>query len=418
VRPLGAFEELFWLFDQNRPFHFTMAAEIEGHTTIAEWRRAFDSLQKRHPFFAVYIEKNECRVPNFRRDVSAAIPFRVVQGANVTKRRESEVELELSIPFNAGEAPLLRAALLHEEERAVCIFAIHHSISDGRSMAFVIRDLLQSLAGKALDPLPVLPSMEDILGVTSPDFVPPETAAQPPTEKPLVYADKEKPGPRIKSLELTRELTNKLRDRARAEGTTVHGALCAAFALAYWELNDELKEEPVRIVSPIDLRKMLGVGENNTLLVGAGAVAIDPDPSTTFWEIASGSTARLAPAQTLEATRAAKYSVHQMVKQGMDVSAAAAFAAQAFAHEIVITNLGNLAYDTDFGRLRLEAVWGPAASVRAVGRPAIGVTTANGVLRLLQTTMEEPGLLLETAEDMLVSACATKKHVLLADLQV
>jgi hypothetical protein len=36
--------------------------------------------------------------------------------------------------------------------------------------------------------------------------------------------------------------------------------------------------------------------------------------------------------------------------------------------------------------------------------PAIGVTTANGVLRLLQTTMEEPGLLLGTAAEMLVSA--------------
>lgn len=36
--------------------------------------------------------------------------------------------------------------------------------------------------------------------------------------------------------------------------------------------------------------------------------------------------------------------------------------------------------------------------------PAIGVTTANGVLRLLQTTMEEPGLFLETVEEMLVSA--------------
>ncbi len=235
VRPLGAFEELFWLFDQHRPFHFTMAAEIEGHTTIADWCRAFDSLQKRHPFFSVYIEKNGSGVPNFRRHTSAAIPLRVIQGANVTKRWELEVELELSIPFNAGEAPLLRAALLHEEDRAVCIFVIHHSISDGRSISFVIRDLLQALSGKPLAALPVLPPLEDILGVTSSDFVPPETPARSPTEKPLVYVDKEKTRPRVKSLALSPKLTNKLRDRPREEGTTVHGALCAAFGLAYWE---------------------------------------------------------------------------------------------------------------------------------------------------------------------------------------
>jgi hypothetical protein len=95
---------------------------------------------------------------------------------------------------------------------------------------------------------------EDILGVTSSDFVPPETSAPAAREKPLFYVDKEKTRPRVKSLALSPELTNKLRDRAREEGTTVQGALCAAFALAYWELNDELKEEPVRIVAPIDLR--------------------------------------------------------------------------------------------------------------------------------------------------------------------
>src|ERR1700723_2519318 len=91
VRPLGAGEELSWLFDQHRPFHFTMAAEIAGHTTIADWRRAFDSLQKRHPFFSVYIERNGSGVPNFRRHPSAAIPLRVVQGTNATKRWELEI---------------------------------------------------------------------------------------------------------------------------------------------------------------------------------------------------------------------------------------------------------------------------------------------------------------------------------------
>lgn len=165
MRPLGAFEEFLWLFDQTNPVHFALTAQVEGHTTISEWRRALDSLQKRHPFFSVYIEKNGSAVGNFRQDSSASIPLRVVQGADVAKRWEIEVELELAIPFDAGQAPLVRAVLLLEEEQAVCILVIHHSISDGRSVTFVIRDLLQALAGKPIDPLPVLSSVEDLLNL-------------------------------------------------------------------------------------------------------------------------------------------------------------------------------------------------------------------------------------------------------------
>jgi hypothetical protein len=44
-------------------------------------------------------------------------------------------------------------------------------------------------------------------------------------------------------LRLTSELTGKLRERARQEGTTLHGALSSALALSYWQTEHELKEE-------------------------------------------------------------------------------------------------------------------------------------------------------------------------------
>jgi len=409
VRPLGAFEEFLWLYDQTSPLHFALAAKLEGHTTISEWRRALDSLQKRHPFFSVYIEKDGSAVPNFRQDSSASIPLRVVQGANVAKRWELEVELELAIPFNAGQAPLVRAVLLLEGQQAVCILVIHHSISDGRSVAFVIRDLLQALAGKPIDPLPVLPSLEDLLGITSTDFVPTKAPAQKPPGKPLVYVDKKETRPQVRSLTLSTELTGEIRKRAREEGTTVHGALSAAIALAYREINDRFSEEPVRVLSPIDMRNMLGLGDDCALLVAAAVVAIEPDSSTTFWQIASGSTARLSVARTPEAITASKYGFHQLMKQGVNVSTPGAMAAEGFAHEITLTNLGNLAYETDFGKLKLEAVWGPGVSASTAGTHTIGVTTTNGSLKRLQTTFEEPGSLLEATEEILVYACATRK---------
>jgi NRPS condensation-like uncharacterized protein len=408
LRPLGSIEELFWLIDQNRPVHFGLAAHVQGPTTIARWRSSFDLVQRRHPFLSVCIEKNGDSHPHFLQETGALIPLRVVQGNNVVQRWESEMELELSKPFNAQQAPLVRAVLLHEANRAVCILMAHHSIADGLSIAFVIRDLLQALSGDPIELLPVIASHEEILGVTrnSPSPAEPsEESNTAPTGRPGVYVSKDDVRPRVNGLRLSPELTSKLRERVREEGTTVHGALSAAVALAYWQTILELREEPVRVLSPIDTRKLLGLGEDCAVLVAASAVDIEPYTSTDFWDIARYSIAALAGAQTLEGVIASKVGIHQAVSDGIDVPAAAALAAHGFAHEIMLTNLGNLRYGTDFGELKLEAVWGPAVSAHLEGGVTIGVATANGAICLLETSFNRTESLLKVTEKILASAC-------------
>jgi hypothetical protein len=40
LRPLGSFEELLWQIDKRSPLHATLAAHVDGSTTIEEWRSA------------------------------------------------------------------------------------------------------------------------------------------------------------------------------------------------------------------------------------------------------------------------------------------------------------------------------------------------------------------------------------------
>jgi NRPS condensation-like uncharacterized protein len=412
VRSLGALEEFIWLLDQSRPAHFVMAAEVSGTTTLSDWCRALDFVQVRHPLFSVRIARNKEDRPCFYQERTASIPFRVVQGTNVTQRWESEAEFELSIPFDPTGAPLVRAVLLHEQQRAVCLLTTHHSIADGRSVAFVIRDLLEIVSGKPVGRLPVMSSVEEILGVTSADISYPRSGPTFSSERPAVFVTKEDTRPRVKGLSLTTQLTSRLRQRARQEGTTVHGALSSAFALAFWQVVDDLSASPVRIMSPLDVRKLLGLGEDCGVLVASGSVTIEPREVTTFWEIARLATARLGKAQTLEAIRAVRYGTHQLMKHGLDVPTVAAVAARGYAHDIMLTNVGPLGYQTDFGELRLEAVWGPAFSARLLDAHTVGVVTTNGSIRLVQTTFAPLGSLLETVEEILGAACATRKPVM------
>ena len=404
LRPLGSFEEFFWLIDQNRPVHFALAAKVRGATTFGQWRNAFDLVQRRHPLLSVCIETNGNSRPYFCRNIAAPIPLRVIQANDATLRWKLEMEVELSIPFDPEDAPLVRAVLLHEPDQAVAILVAHHSIADGRSIAFVIRDLLRALSGEDIDVLPLLPSHEEILGLTRINAIQPlQQSIAPTPAKSATYIREEQSRPRIKGVRLSSALTGMLRERARREKTTVHGALSAALALAARQNNPHLKDASIRICSPIDTRKLLGLGEDCAALIDSGIVTIEPRRSNNFWDIARESISDLAGARTLQGVTASRNALYQATKNGIDVPTAAAICAQAFAHEIMLTNIGKLPYCMEFGQLRLETVWGPAVSARFEGAPTIGVATANGALCLLETSFSNCSLL-KTAERILVSA--------------
>ncbi len=115
LRPLGAFEELFCLFDQCFPVNGALAAEITGQTSVQQWRGALDAVQQRHPLLSVCIDTTFNRVPHFRRVTGRHIPLRVVTSPGAEWQRE--VAEEVNAPFTPDQAPLFRAVLLHRETR-------------------------------------------------------------------------------------------------------------------------------------------------------------------------------------------------------------------------------------------------------------------------------------------------------------
>ena len=163
VRPLGSFERLLWLLDQMSPLHFSLAAQIEGPATVGDWRVALDHVQRRHPFFSVCIEKDGNSNLQFHQVPDEPIPLRVVRVSASQPNWLTELQREVATPFDPGRAPLLRAVLMHEPNRATLILTAHHSIADGLSLTFAIRDTLLALSGNPRDPLQVTPPIESML---------------------------------------------------------------------------------------------------------------------------------------------------------------------------------------------------------------------------------------------------------------
>jgi len=401
-RSLGALEHLFWLMDQNRPVHFAVTALISGETSPRDWRRALNRLQERHPIMSVCIDGEPGSVPSFRQADVAPIPLRIVED-EPELRWEVEAGEELATPFNPRQAPLIRAVLIQGIRNAAFMLVAHHSIADGLSLAYAIRDTLDVLSGRALKPLPWLPSQDDMMNV--PRMNVPGGAADGREQSeaqalnPAVYRPNDNARPTVKGLRLSPRLTSKIRDRARREGTTVHGALCAALLLASREVFAEWRNTPLRIMSPINVRPLIDVGESCGVFVSATTSVFDGEAKE-FWDLAREARNSIAANQTSEYIRAGLSAFRQVVGNGAKVATAAELAAQVFANEVMVTNLGILSFDRQFGPVALEALFGPAVLTGFEGQQTIGVATVGGALCLLHTGHTSPDGLLEKTSGM------------------
>jgi hypothetical protein len=255
-RPLGALEKLLWLADQNRPMHFAIAAEVGGSTRVEQWQDALDRVCRQSELIWSRIVPGERGVPVFISVPYGSIPLHVAE--NAMSEWTAHVAGQLGQAFDASRAPLLRATLLHGVSRSVIILCVHHSIADGLALSFLMRDVLRALAGEAVRLSTESAPIEQLIAAKrSSTSAMPEAETTRAARPPMPYRPLDGSPPRLEAVRLTREATRSLRERARSERSTVHGALCAALTAAASTLVPGWSDLPLRVFSPIDIRKRM-----------------------------------------------------------------------------------------------------------------------------------------------------------------
>jgi len=224
---------------------------------------------------------------------------------------------------------------------------------------------------------------------------------------PAVYRPHDNARPTVKGLRLSPGLTSSIRARARQEGGTVHGALCAALVLASREVFAPWREIPLRIFSPINARPLLDAGESCGVFLGATTSVFDRQ-ATDFWDIARDARIGVAANKTNENIAAQLSAFRGVVGNGAEVATVAEFVAKVFASEVLLTNLGSLSFDRQFGPVTLKAMFGPAVLTGFEDQQTIGVATVNGALCLLHTSHTPPEGLLEKTQSVLAQACGER----------
>lgn len=400
IRPLGAMEKLFWLLDQSGSVHFIMAAEIIGKRPLTQWQSALNAVQRKHPLLSASININGYVHPFFQSEENANIPLRKVTKESIFFW-EDEVVKELSTPFDAGKAPLVRAVLVEADHKTIVILTMHHSIGDGLSGLVIINDLLHSLDGQQLLALKVPEPAETYLGIVQ--------RVNARSEPYTVITRKSEDKPIIERLQLSATFTSQLSECCRKEGTTVHAALCAAFIFAGRNIDNEWTSKPVRLVSPASIRKELNAGDVVAEYITSRTIVYPIQMKESFWELARFSTQALAGITLRQNITTAINGVTQLIFSEKNTKEIVSDLQQGIAREIMITNLGRYPYPVHFDDLRLDAVWGPAVLSGFRGDQTIGVTTTNGAMGLMHTSRIPIKGLLAMAEKILEDAIHTIK---------
>lgn len=384
ARPLDGLEKAFFLLDQHRPTHFVIAGDVRGTTTVGEWVEALDLTGRHLPQLArriVMVDGHPAFVPA----APSAIPVDVVDGGIDDWQRHAEAEL--ASRFDMENGPLIRARLLHARHRTVLLLVFHHTIADGPSATWLLRDILHRVAGKRVVASDEMRSLEQIV----------DDGGWEDREIPDLFTDGTRPPPNFRSPHLTdasvsnatmtASATAVLRERARREGTTVHGALAAAAMRSLATLSGT-GGHPPRVFSPIDARRRVMDGAEH-LAVHVNALTVRPERiSDDFWDDARHFGAAVGQFNQTEVLATGIRAVREAVMPVSDPGEMAAGWAFVYGAEILLTNLGVVDIPRRFGELALSDVWGPMVSTGIAGEQTLSALGFDDRLQLVHTSFE------------------------------
>jgi hypothetical protein len=381
-----------WLASEHHPINFALAARIRGAFAPEQFQQALDTLRRTYPPLSMRATKESDGDVYLVPDPALRIPVRTLERKHAAHWVD-EVTAELDRAFDLLHNPPLRLVWLREGDVSEILFVCPHALADGFAVAYLVRDFLMFLSDPAdAVTMPLTQLMPELI----PDFPGRSIAIlraklkvgllklflshRSKQEAPQTHAVKRNdPTYHVSPWVLTSAQTSALVTRSRAEGTTVHAALCTAFLRAFGEFyGDSWKR---KIQSPVSLRDRLThpVGESFGLFVNLVEFRINCAPDRDFWEVAraikQGFIRRTADQRIFDSLIEANVAMTTLSQVITPQIMAELF--MAVDHDLSISNLGRLDFPMRYGALQLDALFGPILG----GDPediVLGVLTIGG----------------------------------------
>jgi hypothetical protein len=377
-RPLGPVERVIYQLDRTSPLNFTSVALVKGPLTERMVQVGLTAVRARHPYLRARIAVDEMGRPAFRDD-GAAPSLRTVAGGDWI----AEAEREVNDPISTESGPLVRCVVVeHAAEHHTLLLTFHHSIGDGMSGAYLMRDLVTAAAAAVDGGAPSLSRLEDTRAV---DERFPASARGLPgwlrrmryllrstwitlrNGNPLKVRRDREAFAYARRARLIHEVLDdafaaRLTARSRAEGTTVHGALSAAILLGVLRDAGTKGRAHVGFGIPVNVRKELdpAVGEDLgfyiSMLAYRGTASAGQDPWALARSIRDDTTATMGWGGAFASLGMLASFFRSLGGFKLEPRALAERWERSVPATAGLTNLGRLPIETHFGGLDIEEV--------------------------------------------------------------
>lgn len=283
----------------------SMVTRIKGNVSKEKLRSALDIVLQMHPLAGAKIVFDDDYNAWFSTDNVCKPFFKIVNRVSDTQWLE-ELQHEIQIPFNPETGSLIRFALVHSETVSDLVVICNHSICDGMSLVYLIRDLLDIYTNpekeiKVIGPVDIkdfLPKgrfslqsvlMKLIMGNANRKW-----------EKNPYYFDHndavavqdaywEKYKFNTVLLELEPQETNVLLKQCRNKGVSVGSAVIAAFIAAHEDIVGPFVKSQKQLWVPFDMRRhaTAPISDVFGLCIGAPRFSYTYNVKKPFWENAA-----------------------------------------------------------------------------------------------------------------------------------
>lgn len=262
TRSLRAVERMCAVADEAATLNFATSALVEGELPTDAIRVALDALRARHPLLSASFDGS-------RFVAGAAAPIELVESSGSVDDVDPILEEELRHRRWEPSGPRARCHLLrHGPGLATIVLSFHHVVSDGSSGVIAMRDLLHALATPGTFEGPIASPGQDT-------YFPEGRGGARDMVRALAYQSaigrRPKPfrvrnGPsvspearvlRLDPIRFSRDESLAIHRAAKANGSTIHGVLVAAIAIAVAAESPVDGAVPIRVMHPVDMRRYL-----------------------------------------------------------------------------------------------------------------------------------------------------------------
>lgn len=393
-RPFGALDEASYHLDSvSEPWSVHLEVRLGGTVVEDRLRQAVGVALASHPRARARAIIARQRGARYEWEITPAPdvdPLDVVVCSDDDALRTARADLQsLAVPLVTS--PPLRIRLARHHDGDVVMLNVHHAAGDGIAALGLLRSIARAYAGRA-DPVPHTPAEEVQIPAPSGRWaqlraLAGELRQAAPRSVHLVPSGgQDHPGYRLHHLVLDTAQTAALATKADP-GTTVNDLLLAGLHLTLDSWNSEHggPDGRLSVLMPVNLRPTSSWHEgfgNFTFMVPVATRPRDRGDATATVSTIRRRTRRIKDERT-PATAVRLLNVLQHLPLPAKRSIARLATSERVIPTAILSNLGRLDADLDFGpALRASEVWFSPPTRMPMGL-AIGVVTAGGRLHLV-----------------------------------